>query len=215
MSDDFGSTTFPDDSASVTPSPPEPMARHWGVVLAVGAATFLLGVALSVWPRETVAVVSFLLAIHLVMAGGSQLVLALVSSSRPGPARLVAALAGAVAVVVGVLLLLHPLQTLTFVGWAAGLCVTTVGAADLVDALWSPASRHRGWLVVRGIVEVAVGLFLLVNPDLSLGLLVVIACVWLIAYGFITVIAALLVRSERSTQPPEAGDRTRPGQAEC
>jgi uncharacterized membrane protein HdeD (DUF308 family) len=176
------------------------MTRQWGVVLAGGAAAFLLGVALSVWPRETVAVVAVLVGIHLLISGGIQLVLAL-ASRRPRPARLVAAFAGVAAVVVGLLLLFRPMQTLTFIGWAAGLCVSIMGAADLLDAVFSRSSRRRGWQAGRGVLELALGIFLVANPDLSLGLLVVIACLYLISYGFITMISAVLLRSEHRGEP--------------
>jgi uncharacterized membrane protein HdeD (DUF308 family) len=196
VTDDLESTTAPDDSRLLTASPAEQVERHWGPLLAVGVATFLLGVALSLWPGETVVVVAFLLAIHLVLSGGTELVLALVTTSRQGAARVTAALAGAVALVVGVLLLLRPLQTFTFIGWAVGLCVVAVGAADLLEALLSRGSPHRRWQALRGILALLVGLFLLTNPDLSLGLLVVVACVWLISYGFLTIVSSLVLRSE-------------------
>jgi uncharacterized membrane protein HdeD (DUF308 family) len=189
-------TAFPDESQFVTESPDERLARHWGVLLAVGIVTFTLGAVLSVWPRETVVVLAVLLALQLVISGCAQLFLAIGAPSRQGAARWATALAGAVAVVVGVLLFFSPLQSLTFIGWAVGLCVLTVGAADLIGALLPGAARHRVWHVIRGILGVAAGLFLVANPDKSLGLLVVIACVWLISYGFFTIVAALLLRSE-------------------
>ena len=197
MSDDFQYSAFPDDSQFITTSPHERLARHWGVLLAVGIVTLGLGTALAVWPGETVKVVALLLGIQLVLSGCAQLFLALAAPARPGPARWAGAVAGLAAVVIGALLLVSPLQTLTFVGWAAGLVVIAVGATDLLGALLSSTSLHRGWHAVRGTLGVAVGLFLVANPDRSLGLLVVLACVWLISYGFITIVAALLLRSER------------------
>jgi uncharacterized membrane protein HdeD (DUF308 family) len=179
----------------VTEAPKDDLSRHWGVLLTVGLVTFGLGAALTVWPGETVAVVAVLLGLQLLFSGCVQLVLALVS--RRGLARWATALAGAAAGVVGALLLARPLQTLTFIGWAAGLCVVATGAVDLLAAFSSRAARHRGWQAVRGVVGVALGVWLVADPHRSLGLLVVIACVWLISYGFLTVVAALMLRSER------------------
>jgi uncharacterized membrane protein HdeD (DUF308 family) len=194
MNDDFESAGFSGHIRLETTSPTERMAPQWGVVLTVGIVTFVLGVVLAAWPGETVKVVAFLMGVPLVITGGAQIFLALAVGA--GPARWAFGLAGAFALVVGVLLLFNPLQTLTFIGWAAGLCVGAVGAADLLGALLSRTARHRGWQAVRGILGLAVGAFLLANPDRSLDLLVVIACVWLISYGSLTIMAALLLRSE-------------------
>jgi uncharacterized membrane protein HdeD (DUF308 family) len=197
MSDESQYTAFPDESQFVTESPDERLARHWGVLLAVGIVTFVLGAVLSLWPGETVVVLALLLALQLVITGCAQLFLAIGAPTRQGAARWATALAGALAIVTGVLLFFSPLQTLTFIGWAVGLCILTVGAADLLSALLSGAHRHRAWHVIRGILGVAAGLFLVANPDKSLGLLVIIACVWLISYGFFTIVAALLLRAEQ------------------
>ena len=50
--------------------------------------------------------------------------------------------------------------------------------------------------MVRGVLAFAFGVLLVANPDVSLRLLALIACVWLICYGFLTVVAALLLRTE-------------------
>ena len=190
----------------VSEAPDDGLPRHWGVLLTVGLVTFGLGAALTVWPGETVAVVAVLVGLQLLLSGCVQLVLALVA--RHGLARWATAFAGAAAAVVGGLLLARPLQTLTFVGWALGLCVVGIGAGDLLAAFSSHAARHRGWHAARGVVAIAVGLWLVADPHRSLGLLVVLACVWLISYGFFTVVAALVLRSERRTGPDTSGSST-------
>ena len=56
-------------------------------------------------------------------------------------------------------------------------------------------------------LSVLAGAFLLVNPEVSLGVLVIVVCVWLFSYGFIAVVAGLVLRSEerRTTQAPLPG----------
>ena len=190
---DFGSTT---SGPSLETASPLRMTPHWGVVLAAGIVALLLGAALAAWPGETVKVLAFLLAVQLIFAGGAQMFLAFVSLE--GATRWVLVLAGAISLVIGALLLFDPLQTLTFVGWAVGLCVVAVGLGDLFGAFSTHAARHRVWQAIRGLLGVVVGLFLVVNPDWSLGAIVVITCVWLISYGFITIVAAFALRAEQS-----------------
>lgn len=191
---DFGSTTS-GDMAPEAASLPLRMAPHWGVVLAGGIVAVLLGAALAAWPGETVKVLAFLLAVQLIFAGAAQMFLAVVSLR--GATRWAVVLAGLLSLVIGGLLLFDPLQTLTFVGWAVGLCVAAVGLGDLFGAFSTHAARHRVWQVVRGLLGVVIGLFLVVNPDWSLAAMVVITYVWLIAYGFITIVAAFALRAEQ------------------
>ena len=195
MSEDFASTTFGDGPAHATASASMRINVHWGVVLAGGVVAMALGAALAAWPGETVAVLAWLLGFQLLVAGFVQVVLGLVGGE--GITRWAVAVGGVISIGIGLCFFFSPLQTLTFVGWAAGFCVLAIGVADLLTALLTRTSRHRIWQGIRGALGVVAGGFLIANPDWSLGAMVVIACVWLIAYGFITIIAALVLRSEQ------------------
>jgi uncharacterized membrane protein HdeD (DUF308 family) len=171
----------------------QPPGQPWRLLLAAGIVAFGLGVTLAAWPRESVAVVAFLLAMQLLATGIAGLASALVPANAG--TRWVHALTGAVSVVVGLLLMVHPLQTLTFVGWAGGLCVCVIGATDLLGAFMGRGGSHRVWRGVRGLLGLAAGAFLLANPDRSIELIVVVVYVWLIGFGFITIAGSLLLRS--------------------
>ena len=56
------------------------------------------------------------------------------------------------------------------------------------------------WQAIRGVLGVVIGVFLVANPDWSLGAIVVLTCVWLISYGFLTIVAAFALRSEQRSQ---------------
>ena len=193
MSDDIRSTATPDGTAPATDSLQEALARQWKVVLGAGIVTFVLGVVLAAWPGETVTVLAVLLAFQLIVTGAAQVFIGFA-----GPNRWSIVLAGVVSLVVGLLFLFDPLQTLTFIGWIIGICVVAVGVADLFGAFTTKAPRHRAWQVVRGLLGVVIGLFLVANPEWSLGAMVVIAVVWLVGYGAITIFAALALRSEHN-----------------
>jgi uncharacterized membrane protein HdeD (DUF308 family) len=186
---------FPDEAQTASRSSRDALARHWALVLGVGVITFFLGVTLAVWPRETAKVLAVLLGLQLIVSGIAQVGMALTLSGEKA-ARWLLAISGAVALLVGALLLFSPRQTLTVIAVTVGLCVMVTGAADLLDALLSGRAPRRWWHVVRGALAFAFGVFLVANPDVSLGLLALVACVWLICYGFITVAAALVLRAE-------------------
>jgi uncharacterized membrane protein HdeD (DUF308 family) len=208
MPDDLESRASSDRSALPSESSRVALASHWGLVLAGGTVALLLGAALAAWPGETTAVLAYLLAIQFIIAGGLQMILAFATAE--GAARWAGLIVGALCLGAGGLFLLNPLQTLTFIGWAVGICVIAVGVTDLFGALLTPARPHRGWQVVRGMFGILIGGYLVANPDKSLAALVVVAYVWLIAYGFITIVAALSLRSEnsrRQVQSPAADGR--------
>ncbi|MBV9831838.1 MAG: DUF308 domain-containing protein [Marmoricola sp.] len=180
----------------VTVTAEERMRERWGLVLAYGLLTFGLGVAMAVWPKETVVVVAILLALQLIITGCVRLFIAFVGGGLPGLARWAVGLAGLVSLVVAVLFFVSPLQTVGFLIVLTGVLLLLVGFADLAEAMVSGRSEHRGWDVVRGVVAIAAGGFLVISPERSLHLLVVVMSAWLLCYGFITSVSAFFLRSQ-------------------
>jgi len=192
--DDFEYRAAPAESQVEVESPRALFARHWGLLMAVGINALIAGLVLAAWPHETVTVVAYMLAFQLLVVGCAATFLGITPSQDRG-SRLASGLAGAFTIVVGALLLLDPLQTLTFMSWFFGLAVLAVGVSDFVGAVRAP--RHRWWRLARGALGAAAGLLLVVSPDVTLRLLVLITCVWLIVYGVIGIIAAIVLRHEQ------------------
>jgi uncharacterized membrane protein HdeD (DUF308 family) len=192
--DDFEYRAAPAESQVEVESPRALLARHWGLLMAVGINALIAGLVLAAWPHETVTVVAYMLAFQLLVVGCAATFLGITPSQDRG-SRLASGLAGAFTIVVGALLLLDPLQTLTFMSWFFGLAVLAVGVSDFVGAVRAP--RHRWWRLARGALGAAAGLLLVVSPDVTLRLLVLITCVWLIVYGVISIIAAIVLRHEQ------------------
>ncbi len=194
--DDFEYRAAPAESQVEVESPRALLARHWGLLMAVGINALIAGLVLAAWPHETVTVVAYMLAFQLLVVGCAATFLGITPSQDRG-SRLASGLAGAFTIVVGALLLLDPLQTLTFMSWFFGLAVLAVGVSDFVGAVRASAPRHRWWRLARGALGAAAGLLLVVSPDVTLRLLVLITCVWLIVYGVIGIIAAIVLRHEQ------------------
>ena len=86
------------------------------------------------------------------------------------------------------------MQTILAIGIILGIWWLAAGVIDMIGAIRDEGSTRRGWDLAMGAVTALLGLFLLINPELSLGVLVVVICVWLFAYGFLAVVAALMLR---------------------
>jgi uncharacterized membrane protein HdeD (DUF308 family) len=182
------------------PSVPAGVSRlgdHWGVVVAYGVITLLLGLVLVVWPDETLVVLVVFMAIQFLVNGIFQIVSAFAASTTDGGVRALLGLAGALSVLVGLLCLREPLQTVAIIGLLIGVWWLVSGIIDIFTALLGHA-ENKGWRIVMGVVSVIAGGYLMVDPTVSLSVLVIIAAAWLFGYGAIAVIAGLRMRSLHS-----------------
>jgi len=172
----------------------EDVADHWGLVMGYGVVTLVLGLVLAVWPSETIAIVAVLVAIQLLATGVMRIVLAAWASSEDAAGRVLLGLTGGLALVVGLLCLRDPIQSVLVLGMIIGAWWLVAGVADVVGAVLS-RREHRGWDIAGGLVGVLVGGFLLVNTDTSLRIFVVVLCVWLLLTGGIAVVIAWGLRA--------------------
>lgn len=196
MSDDDGAATTAGGGRvpGYGVGPMADLVDHWGLLLTYGLVTIGLGVVLAAWPDETLKVVAILIGIQLIITGVFRIVLAIASRSLDTSARALVGLFGALALVVGLLCLRDPVQTILAIGIILGIWWLAAGVIDMIGAIRDEGSTRRGWDLAMGAITALLGLFLLINPELSLGVLVVVICVWLFAYGFLAVVAALMLR---------------------
>jgi len=137
-------------------------------------------------------------AIQFLVSGLLRVVIALTSRTLEGGMRALVGFTGALAFIVGLLCLRDPLQTLLVIGLLVGVWLVLAGFVDLLGAFLSPTPGRRVWDVATGLLTLLAGVFLVVNPDVSLGLLVVVACIWLFGIGLFAVVAGLQMRRLRS-----------------
>jgi uncharacterized membrane protein HdeD (DUF308 family) len=204
-----------DDTAVTTEVRFAELASHWGLVLTYGLISIGLGLVLAVWPGETLVVVAVLVAIQLIIAGVLRIVMALGSSSLDGGVRVLMAMVGGLSLVVGLLCLRDPVQTLLVVGLLLGVWWVVSGVVDVVTAVIRPVPGRRTWDLVSGLVSIVAGGYLLVDPHLSLGVLVVVICAWLFLIGAAALFAAFKLRSagRDETRAPAGRPSTPPAAA--
>jgi uncharacterized membrane protein HdeD (DUF308 family) len=177
------------------------LADVWGLVLTYGLVTLGTGLVLALWPGETLTVLTVLLAIQLIITGSVRMFLALGSASLDRGSRWLVGGTGTLAVVVGVLCLVDPMRTLEVIGILIGVFWIVAGLGDLAAAFVSDTRRERVWDVVKGVISLGAGVFLVANPEVSLGFLVLISCIWLLGYGLIVCVEAFRLRSSRDASP--------------
>jgi uncharacterized membrane protein HdeD (DUF308 family) len=174
----------------------EGLGNYWGLVLAYGLVTTALGAILVAWPKQTLVVLAVIVAIQIIVSGVFRLIAAVAGASMEGGLRAVVGFSGALAIIVGLLFLRDPVQTVLLITLLLGVWWVIGGVVDIIGAVLRAAPGRRMWDIVAGAITVLAGAVLLINPEVSLGALVVVSCVWLIAVGIIAIVMAFRLRAE-------------------
>lgn len=144
------------------------LARSASGIIALGVVTAIAGVAIVAWPDATLKVIAVVFGVSALVTGVFRLVSAIAAGDRGGGSRVLLALLGVVSIVVGLLVLRHPFQTLAALALLFGLFCVISGAVELVHALGSPEMSGRGWAIGAGVVTLAAGIVLLTYTTASL-----------------------------------------------
>ncbi|MAT60864.1 MAG: hypothetical protein CMH41_04400 [Micrococcales bacterium] len=179
------------------------IGSNWGVVLAFGVITLLIGIAVMAWPNATVGIIGILLGIWLLISGIFSLVGSFTTSGDTGN-RVLMGIAGAIAIILGVLCFrgeaVEILALFVGIGWLLqGIFQTIVGA----QAKGQPG---RGWDLFLGILGIVAGIVVLVWPAPSLFVLAWVAGIWFVILGIITIVAAFRLKSAAEKIATESDD---------
>jgi uncharacterized membrane protein HdeD (DUF308 family) len=165
----------------------------WWLVIGYGTVTAALGVAMLVWPGKTLVVFVALFAAQLFLSGVFQLARAVSPWASGAAERVLLAIGGALALLAGLLILRRPLQTLVIVSLLVGAWWIIQGVMDLVGAVLGGA-RSRLWSLLLGVLSLAAGFYVLLNPGISLLAFVWVSGVWMIVAGVAMVVTSLQLR---------------------
>jgi uncharacterized membrane protein HdeD (DUF308 family) len=171
------------------------LGRHWGWLFAYGLLTLIAGLAVLVWPSETLLVLAVLFGIQLIISGIFRFVAALATDDLTGGTRVLLALLGVLSVIIGLWAVRHVLLTLLALTVFLGIFWIINGVIEIFTALAHRGMPQRGWTVAMGVLSVVAGLIVLAFPGLTLLGLAVILGVWLLIFGVMEMTAAFRLRS--------------------
>jgi uncharacterized membrane protein HdeD (DUF308 family) len=172
------------------------------LVLAEGALSTVLGVVVLAWPGPTAAVLAVLFGVYLLAAGALQLLASF--SDAPARGRGPSWVLGALSVLVGLLCLRAPLQTLVVLGLLVGVAWTVGGVIRVVRAVVAERGATRGWWIASGAVSFLAGAVVLVYPGASIVVLTAVMGVVLIVEGACLIATGFTMR-RRSPGVPVPG----------
>lgn len=171
-------------------------SRGWSV--AFGAITLVAGILVLVWPGQSLLAIAVILGIWLLVAGVFRLVAAIALDEAQSSSRVLLALLGVLAILVGLLCLARPFQTVTALALLLGAFWVVGGVIEFFHGL---AARvpGRGWAMAGGLISVIAGIVVLAYPGASLLVLVWLFGIWLIVLGIVGIAGGLYTGSSTAS----------------
>ena len=171
-----------------TPTERSPQAVNlWWLLLLAGLASSVLGVLLIFRPFKSVVALAWLLGLFLIVSG-----LAGLLSSRRRDYGIGIAVAS---LVVGVVLLVWPDITVQALAIVAGIGYVLRGVLRAAIAV-SDRREFWLWLLVVGLLGVALGVAIIVWPDVTVAVIGVVMGIGAVTAGMVEIIAALELRKD-------------------
>jgi len=183
-----------------------PLARSWTWTLAYGVSCVLVGVAIVVWPHETLRIVAVLFAVQLIAAAVFRFAVSFIRTGESMVQKLQMAALATFAFVLGVFLLGDLRWSLRVIAIVLGIYWAIHGVIELVEAISHDCLRDRAWVVASGVMGLIVGLILVLagafpsyfvafHGGLLLLLITRTLGVWLVVFGVMLVVRAFRLRS--------------------
>jgi uncharacterized membrane protein HdeD (DUF308 family) len=166
-------------------------ARQWPAVLVLGIITVGFGVLVLAWPGETLAVISILIGLQLVLLGLFRLIAAFSeSAAAPGLTGFV----GVLVLIAGIIVLRHPFGTATVLATILGVIWIVSGAVDAIDAIANGDSGDRAVGVLGGVVMIVAGVVVVSWPDPTVEVIAWVTGFYLVVHGLFLATNALSLR---------------------
>ncbi len=174
------------------------IAKSWWILLVSGIIVLIAGMII-LDAKWTVSELATFVAIVLIFQG----VMRAITPPLDGSPRAWTLSFGILEIIAGIVVLAWPGQTLLLIAVFIGATIVVNGAVDIVGAL---ANRHDvdyWWiLLIVGIIEVPLGIYLLRRPGLTLTVAVTIVGIWAVLVGILQIVLAFEVK-----HLPKAFDR--------
>jgi len=168
------------------------LGRSWGLVLAFGIVSVILGLAAIFWPGATIVTVAILFAIQLFVAGIFGLVRAFDAGADTGM-RVLSAIIGILGIIVGFALLREPFQSVIVMAFVIGIYWIAHGIIEIIGAFQVKQGRVLG--LVIGIISIIAGAIIVQYPIASLATLSLVVGIWLVILGIMEIVAGFQLRS--------------------
>jgi uncharacterized membrane protein HdeD (DUF308 family) len=149
----------------------------WWLFLVIGLVAIAAGVIVLLKPEDSLSTLAVVSGIFVLANGIFDIA---VSFSSRTPNRGLAALMGVLSVVIGVLLIRHPIGGVLFVALLLGIWLIAVGVVRFVEAF---DTDHRFWGIVVALLEMAAGIVIVATPPIGFATLALLVGIAFIVNG--------------------------------
>ena len=155
----------------------------WWLLSLLGLLSVAAGVVILFKPGDSLETLAVIAGVFLLIDG----ILELVSSlGRATANRGLTALLGVLTLIVGVLLVRHPIQGAAAVALLIGLWLLTIGVVRLFSAF--ETHEHRGWNAAIAIIDILAGIVIVSSPGIGFATLALLVGLSFIANGIALVV---------------------------
>jgi uncharacterized membrane protein HdeD (DUF308 family) len=153
----------------------------WWLLVLVGVLSFVAGVIILFKPSDSLATLAVIVGIFLLIDGILELVDAFL---RITAARGTVALFGVLTAIIGILLIRHPVGSVTAIALLIGIWLIAVGVIRFAAAF--DDYEHRAWHALLGLVELVAGIVIIANPSIGYTTLAILVGISFILNGLAT-----------------------------
>lgn len=170
--------------------------RLWWLFVLYGLAALAIGVFFVASPHETLSVFTVIAGIVLVVDGVIAVVRAIAGEREN---RGLLALVGVISVVVGIVLIEKPFQSLTVLALIFGIWFVIVGGIRFIAAFAERQDRLANLLLA--LLDIVVGIVVISWPEIGLATLAIIVGIGLIIRGGLFMVAGFELRAAPAEAP--------------
>jgi uncharacterized membrane protein HdeD (DUF308 family) len=151
----------------------------WWLLVLTGVLSIAAGVIVLGKPGDSLATLAVISGIFLLADGIFEVGLSLMRSTAN---RGLTALLGVLTVIVGVMLIRHPIAGVVAVALLIGIWLITIGVVRFVAA-FGEDGNHRGWQIAAAVIEVIAGIVIVSTPDIGFATLALLTGIAFIVNG--------------------------------
>lgn len=148
----------------------------WWLLLLLGVLGVVAGVIVLLKPSNSLATLAVICGVFVLLDSILGLVMALFA--RSGAA---AALVGVLGIVIGILLIRHPVNSVLAIALLIGIWLVALGVIRFVRAF---ELEHRAWNLVVAVVEVIAGIVIVSSPHIGFATLALLVGISFLLNGF-------------------------------
>jgi uncharacterized membrane protein HdeD (DUF308 family) len=170
----------------------ERIGKYWWLALIGGILSIIVGIIALVWPGPTLLAVGIIFGAYLVVWGVMQLFGGAGDHAAPGAVKVIRIIAGILGVLVGVVLLIRPDQSVLTLAFVLAFWFIFIGILQMSQGF--AMKEGRAWNIIWGIIGVIAGAIILAQPEIGLITLVFIVSIGFILQGLMEIPLALAAR---------------------